>query len=123
MSLETYGAIDAVLKKYIDGTYRADVALLKSIFHPDALMSGVLGGNQLVGGPNVFFEALASRPSPKSEKAPYSAHVVMIQPTDLVASASLVEYNLFGASFVNHFHLLKQPEGHWLIVSKLFHQM
>ena len=40
-----------IMKQYEEGTRNRDIALLQSIFHENALMSGYMAGNLLVGPP------------------------------------------------------------------------
>ena len=109
-------AVAAVMEAYIEGTKTRNTMKLKAIFHQDALMSGYLGPDLLMGTPDPFFEAVEN-----NEIAPnYMARVVHVQVTGDTAIARIVEDNLFGKSFVNDFHLLNGEEG-WQIVSKLFH--
>lgn len=110
-------AILAVLETYTEGARLRDVAALRSIFHPQAVMVGYLGPDLLMGGPEPFFDAIAA-----NEVAPdYASAVVSVQVTGATATATVIEDNLFGLSFVDAFHLIRQPDGRWLITSKLFH--
>lgn len=114
-------AVLATLQRYVDGTYRGDVKLLASSFHPQALMTGYLGGQFLVGSPQPFLDHVGSVPSPQSTGAPYTGRFAAVEVTGSTATARLVEDNLYGLDFVDDFHLVKTPAGEWLIVSKLFH--
>lgn len=109
-------AVAAVLGAYETGTRNRDVALLKSAFHENALMSGYLGPNLLVGGPEPFYAHLEAN----EVEASYAAQTVHIDINGNAASARVVEDNLWGMSFVNDFHLIR-ADGAWKIVSKLFH--
>lgn len=118
------GDIDAVLatmQRYVDGTYRGDVALLASSFHPQALMTGYLGGQYFLGSPQPFLDHVGSTPSPQSTGAPYAGRFAAVEVVGHTATVKLVEDNLYGLDFVDFFHLSKTPAGEWLIVSKLFH--
>ncbi len=108
--------VAAVMEAYIDGTRNRNTLKLKAIFHKDAVMSGYLNDDLLMGSPDPFFEAVEN-----NEIAPnYMARVVHVEITGDTARARIVEDNLMGMSFVNDFHLLNGEEG-WQIVSKLFH--
>jgi len=112
--------VAATLEKYIQGSLNADVALLKTIFHPQAAMFGYLGPNLLVGSPEPFFAHLASGPSLAQAGKPYRARIAGIEVTGNTASAKLVEDGFADLDFVDYFHLLK-VDGKWLIVAKTFH--
>jgi len=48
-STNEYTAIRLVLQQYIDASYTANVPLLKTVFHPEALMSGYLNDELDIG--------------------------------------------------------------------------
>jgi hypothetical protein len=112
--------VSATLEKYIQGSLNADVALLKTIFHPQAGMFGYLGPNLLAGSPEPFFAHLAGGPSLAQAGKPYRAKIASIEVTGNTASAKLVEDGFSDLDFVDYFHLLK-VDGKWLIVAKTFH--
>ncbi len=109
-------AVKAVVNEYVAGTLARDIARLKAIFHPNAVMSGYLGPNQLIGSPQPFFDHLAGNEHGEG----YGAEISHVSVVGRTACARLVEENLYGMSFVNDFHLLND-NGTWVIVSKLFH--
>ncbi|MEI8189788.1 MAG: nuclear transport factor 2 family protein [candidate division NC10 bacterium] len=116
-------AVRKVMEEYVDATFRADVGVLRSTFHPAACMAGYLGDELLVGTPEPFFDDMGSRPSMAESNAPYKADVSAIQVAGRVASATVEESGFFGAmSFVNFFHLLN-VDGDWKIVSKTFQSL
>ncbi|MGR3469296.1 MAG: nuclear transport factor 2 family protein [Shimia sp.] len=109
-------AVREILDAYTTATRARDVEALKAVFHENAVMSGYLGPDLLVGSPQPFFDFLAG-----NEVAPdYTSQVLGIEVTGNIAVATVAEDNLFGMSFVNHFHLVK-GNGGWTITSKLFH--
>ncbi len=113
-------AVRSVLQAYSDATYRGDVDLLKSLFHPKAVMNGFLNGQIGLGGPEPFFDQLAANPSMESAGAPYRAEITDIAVTDAIASGAVHETGFAGTmAFTNYFHLIKQ-DGRWLIVSKTY---
>jgi hypothetical protein len=119
---QTDGAAEAraVMERYVDAVYKADVETLRSLFHPAAVMSGYLGDTLLAGSPEPFLADVVGRPSMESTGAPYKAHMMDVHASSLTASLRLEETGFFGvANFVNYFHLLK-VDGEWKIVSKTF---
>ena len=111
--------IEAVMNTYTDGTRSRDVALLKSIFHDDAVMTGWLGPDLLMGGPGPFYSALEAN----EVGADYTSEITEISVEGPMASAEVREKNLFGLDFVNRFHLIRQADESWIIVSKLFRHL
>lgn len=112
-------AIRHVLQQYINGSYTADTDLLKTCFHPDALMAGYLDGALDVGTPQPFYDELEATKSSKDAGENYQAEIGFIHIAGRIASAAIVEDSLLGVDYVNHFHLLK-IEGQWRIVSKIY---
>ncbi|MGR3502357.1 nuclear transport factor 2 family protein [Pseudaestuariivita sp.] len=110
-------AITAVIQDYIQGTKDRDIAKLKEVFHPNAVMAGYLGPNLLAGSPDPFYAHLEANPHAPD---PYAGEIVGISVTGRIATAELHEDNLYGMAFVNHFHLLNE-DGTWRITAKLFH--
>lgn len=109
-----------VLNRYMEGTYTADIPMLKSAFHKEARMVGYLGDQLLIGTPEPFFEDMGSQPSMKEQGHKYQAKVCDVEVSGNVARATICETGFRGsASLVNHFHLLCE-NGEWKIVSKTF---
>ena len=108
--------VRAVVEAYIDGSRRGDADLLRSIFHPQAVMMGYLAGNLMSGSPEPFFEHAARGAQPES----YSGRVGEIRVDGDVATATLHEEGFAELDFVDHFHLLRE-DGTWRITSKVFH--
>ena len=82
-------------------------------------MSGYYRGDLDIGSPQPFFDQLESELSTKSSGEDYKAEVTFIHIAGCMASAGLVEDNLLGTNYVNHFHLLK-IDDHWRIISKIY---
>ena len=114
-----YASVRTVIENYIKGSYTADTDLLKRCFHPDALMSGYYRGDLEIGSPQPFFDQLESEPSSKSSGENYQAEISFIHIAGRMASAGVVEDNLLGSNYVNHFHLLK-IDDQWRIISKIY---
>jgi hypothetical protein len=113
-------AVRAVMQRYVEAVYKADVATLRGLFHPAAVMSGYLGDTLLAGSPEPFLLDVGGRPSMESMGAPYKADIVDVHASSLTASLRVEETGFFGSfNFVNYFHLLK-VDGEWKIVSKTF---
>jgi len=113
-------AVRQVIERYADCTYRADVEGLKSVFHPQAAMTGYLGEQLIVGGPEPFFKDVAEHPAMAETGAPYKWEIVALKVYGRTASVILEEAGFFGEGrFVDHFHLLN-VQGEWKIISKNF---
>jgi hypothetical protein len=123
MSDDAQGVHDVteVIARYVDATYRGDVAALRECFHPSAVMCGHLGVELLAGGPERFFDDIGATPSMESSGAPYVAETVSVEVVGDAAAVRVDETGFFGSlSFSNWFHLVRDEDGEWRIVSKLF---
>lgn len=108
--------VAAVMDAYAEATRARDEPALRALFHEGAVMTGRLGPDLLVGGIEPFLGALRG-----NEVGPgYVARTTALEVTGDTARAQVVEDDLFGLSFVNDFHLIRDEDG-WRIVSKLFH--
>lgn len=111
--------VKEVIQDYIDGTYEADVEKLKAVFHEKAIMTGYLGDELLIGGPEGFFEDIASQPSMKEQNVEYKAEILALTETGKIADAVVRETGFRGTTaFEDHFHLIF--DGEWKIISKTF---
>jgi len=113
-------AVRKVMQDYIDGSFCADIEKLKSVFHEKAVMNGYLGPDLLIGGPDPFFEDIASAPSMESNNDPFQAEIESIVILGNVATVALSQTGFRGeATIVDFFHLIK-TDGEWHIIAKLF---
>ncbi|MEM6703102.1 MAG: nuclear transport factor 2 family protein [Acidobacteriota bacterium] len=109
-------AVRSVIESYVRGSREGDAALLRGLFHPDAVMMGYMGGQLLSGSPEPFFQHADGSPQDDS----YEGSVGDLRVDGDVATATLYERGFSGLDFVDHFHLLRE-EGTWRITSKIFH--
>lgn len=113
--------VKKVIENYIKGSYEANIDLLKEVFHKDAKMSGHMGEEILIGTPEPFFEDLKSRPSMKEAKDDFNAEILSINITEEIASVVLYQTGFFGDGCIeDHFHLMKDENENWKILSKTF---
>lgn len=105
----------AVMDAYTTGTRDRDVDRLAALFHADAVMTGYLGPDKLVGGTQPFLDAMTNNPA----DADYRSEVDTLVIDGKIANATVREKGLLGLDFVNHFHMLEE-DGEWRITSKAF---
>lgn len=112
--------VKEVLKRYMEGTYTANIPMLKSVFHKEARMVGYLGEQLLIGTPEPFIADMGSQASMKELGQPYQAEIRDVEVNGGVAKATIHETGFRGSvELVDHFHLLCE-NGEWKIVSKTF---
>ena len=109
--------VRAVVDLYVEGA-NGDVAKLEEAFHPDATMSGQLGGGQDLFTPIGDFIAMVGR-NPGLAGPSYEARVRTIDVTGDAGVAVLEETDYFGCDFVDYFTLVR-TDGAWKITSKTY---
>lgn len=119
MRSDAENEVRAVIQEYIDACAVGDVTRLQAIFHPDALMSGYMLGDYLMGSPAPFFEIVEQQPAPADSGADYQAVIENIEVSGPVATATLREQGYLGMNFTDFFHLA-HVHGKWQIISKTF---
>ncbi|WP_156799378.1 nuclear transport factor 2 family protein [Oceanicola granulosus] len=106
-----------VLNDYIKATRDGDGDILRRIFHPDAMVAGWFGSDLLMRNPEGFIARAES-----TDAGPdYQACVACVNVLGDTATAMVTEDGLWeGWSFLNHFHLVRDKTGQWIITAKLF---
>ncbi|MEX6722890.1 nuclear transport factor 2 family protein [Parapedomonas caeni] len=117
--LADLAAVRAVVATYAEATRAGDIAALKRVFAPEALMSGHMGDAAMVGGPEPFYAFMADYRPTEAQRAAYGWEITHLAVAGRAAAATLVETNLAGLSFTDYFHLLKR-DGVWRIIAKTF---
>ena len=109
-------AVRAVLEEYVAACMAGSVERLQAIFHPEALMTGYLAGNYLMGSVEPFYDAVRNSAAPGAD---YHAEIGPVEVAGAVASAGVRERGYLGLDFTDFFHLARVHDR-WLIVSKTF---
>jgi hypothetical protein len=105
------------IEAYIAACRNGDVAMLRALFAPDALMFGFYRGEYYLGKPEIFFDEVGDNPSPAETGSEYSGRIISVEQYDRIAQVALAEQGYLGADFTNIFQLAL-IENSWLIVSK-----
>ena len=108
-------AATAVIQEYVDACKAASVERLKGVFHPNALMSGYMQGEFLMGSPDPFFQIVET-----SSPCEYDYEISQVDVNGDVASVRLDEEGYLGMNFTDYFHVAN-VDGKWQIISKTFH--
>lgn len=108
-------AIKKVLNLYIQAGLQGKSEVMKTAFHPQAIMYGHTGG-KLVGGPiQSLFDGIDNGPPAKDLKA----EITKIEVVEKIATAQVKSSNWLGASYSDMFLLVKDGED-WKILTKIF---
>ncbi|MEM1433905.1 MAG: nuclear transport factor 2 family protein [Pseudomonadota bacterium] len=112
---------EAVISNYVKACYTGDVALLKSLFHAEALMTGHSKRGFYLGSPEPFFANVAGQEPMSKTEAAYEGRITTVQVSGDIAAVTLEETGYFGRSYTDVFTLAKL-DGEWKIVSKTYYQ-
>ena len=113
-------AVKNLIARYMDAVYRADVPMLKTIFHEKAAMNGYLGDLLLVGTPEPFFADLSSKPSMADSKDDCRYVVQSLSVTGNIAHVNILVDGFYGTGTIQDcFHLICE-NNQWKIVCKTF---
>jgi len=114
-----FRAILDVAQKYFDAIYTGDTNLFAEIFHEDARLYCIGGGEYVTLGLEPYLEVVRNRITPASRNAPRQDAVLSITiPTETTAHLRVSEVFL-PKLFTDEITLLKQ-NGKWRIVSKVW---
>ena len=109
----------AVIQEYVDACAAGSAERLRTIFHDNALMSGYMMGEYLMGSPEPFFKAVENPPPGADTGGAYQAEITSVEVSGPVASITLKEAGFMGVNFTDYFHLAKVNDE-WKIISKTF---
>ena len=109
----------AVVQEYVDACAAGSAERLRTIFHDNALMSGYMMGEYLMGSPEPFFKAVENPPPGADTGGAYQAEITSVEVSGPVASITLKEAGFMGVNFTDYFHLAKVNDE-WKIISKTF---
>jgi Putative lumazine-binding len=114
-------AIEAVLQTYFDGLYEGSVEKLAAAFHATAdLRSIAPDGSLAIMSRAAWFDAVQSRPSPKSRDLPRHDWLVTIDRSGPATAFAKVHCAVPPRYFTDYLTLGRLNEG-WIIVGKTFH--
>lgn len=110
--------ISAVIHRYFDGVHRGDLAALRAVFHPSAILFGEVMGQTSFRTLDSYLEVVAGRKSPAALGHPLRATLLSVDRQGAVASVR-ARFPLLGFDYIDLLSLA-QIEGRWRIVAKLY---
>ena len=114
--IKDYEIIRQVLNAYVEGGKRGKSSIMKSGFHPQAMMYGHLEG-KLFGGPiQILFDFIDTNPPAQNLRS----EITKIDVVGQIAQAKVENYDWNGARYTDMFQLVKDGEE-WKILVKEFH--
>lgn len=110
--------ISALIETYFRGLYRGDTDLLRSVFHPQALLFGEVRGQRYQNSVEGFLAVVAGRQSPQQRGEEFRMQVIDVRETGSIACANL-RVPMLGFDYFDYVALLHDG-NRWQIVNKLF---
>lgn len=114
-----FAAIETLARTYFDALYEGDVDKFASIFHPEARLYSVGGGQAVFLDVPAYLAIVGGRESP-AQRGDRREDIIlsMDRPTPSTAHVRVCELFL-PKRFIDELTLLKQ-DGEWKIVSKVW---
>ena len=110
-------AVSAVLSNYFKGVFKGDVELLKSTFHPQALVAGDVNGQPYFKSLDQYLDGVKNRKSPFELNEKFRMEILGIE---IINSIAIAKAHLPMFEFNYHDLLsLNKINGEWVIVNKL----
>lgn len=113
-------SIEQTLQDYSDGLHTSDTALLKSVFHPQAIYASATGGVLVHRTMDEYFPIVDARPSPASRHEARRDRVVSIDFAGPVTAVARVECAI-GPKRFDDILTLVLLDDRWQIIAKVFH--
>lgn len=108
----------ALLHRYFDGLYRGDVTLLRTVFHPQAILFGEVRGQPYLRTLDDYLSIVAGRKSPQLLQEPFRMIPLAVEATGRIGNAR-VSCPILGHNYIDYLALLRNDDQ-WQIVNKLF---
>lgn len=116
---EEIGAIETVVKTYLDGLYEGDADKIASVFHPTSALTGITNGELVITPRDKWLAAVQARPSPKKTGLTRHDHVLTIDQPGPDMAFVKVKCAIPPKFFTDQLSLLK-IDGRWQIAQKVF---
>lgn len=118
-------ALEPVIERYFQGMVEADEKLLREVFHPDAQLFGVFGGDPVVIPLDAWIDRVTGdpKPAPDARLSPPPAdgvewRIESAEVTGNIARVKVID-RFLGVWYTDYLTLL-HAEGAWRIVNKTF---
>lgn len=119
-AVQPHEAILALLETYFEGLYRADSAMLTTVFHPDARYVSALPEDYRVLSFPEYRQVLDQRVSPALKGESRSERIISIETAEPNLAFARVEMTMLGRDYTDFLTLIFD-QGRWAIMAKIFH--
>lgn len=114
---DSAAAITATLSNYFNGVFEGDVELLRSAFHPQALVAGDINGQPYFKTLEQYLDGVKNRRSPSELGEEFRMEIISLEIINLIAIAK-ARLPMFEFNYHDLLSLTK-INGEWVIVNKL----
>ncbi len=108
--------ITELVQRYFDATWRGDVAQLKTVFDPRAIVVGEVNGQPYYKSIDEYLAGVANRKSPEELGEKVEMKLVMHDVQQNIATAKL-HVRMLGFNYYNYFSIVRQHDT-WLVIAK-----
>jgi ketosteroid isomerase-like protein len=105
-----------LVQRYFDATWRGDVAQLRTVFDPRAIVAGEVNGQPYWKTIDEYLAGVASRKSPAELGEQVEMELLMLDVQRNIATAKL-HVRMLGFNYYNYFSIVRQQDQ-WLVVTK-----
>lgn len=116
--MSAYQAAHSMLQDFFKGLYRGDVELLRTVFHPEAVLIGDISGVRTQRALDTYLESVAQRQSPRQLRQDVQAQVQSLGLAGDMGSA-VARVSMLGFQYTDFLNLVRH-EGRWTIAHKLY---
>jgi hypothetical protein len=116
--IDAYQSLRDKIDTYLEVNVAGDVEALKPMYHEDANLNALILGDWLTGTPQILFDALAERGSPRLTGEPVDSVMTYLHRDGDVATAEVQFVNYWCGTGTHHLQLVRSDED-WKIVSTL----
>ena len=113
-------AITKTLETYFDALHEGDVGKVRAVFHSAAHLYSGTDGNFVDMPLENYVNLISGRPSPKSQSAPRTGTVVLMDQSGPNSALAKVTLSVGSRNFTDYVTLLR-VDGEWKIIAKAYH--
>jgi ketosteroid isomerase-like protein len=107
-----------VVERYFDATWRGDVAQLRTVFDPRAVVAGEVNGQPYYKTIDEYLDGVAKRKSPAEFGEQVVMELLMLDVQQNIAVAKL-HVRMLGFNYYNHFSFVRQHDRKLVITKTL----
>lgn len=112
-------AIEAVVRRYLDGLYEGDADKLATVFHETSALTSETGGEITVLPRDRWLDAVRNRSSPQAQGLPRHDEILQIDQSSPGSAFVKLRCAIPPRFFTDYLSLL-EVDGRWQVAQKVF---